>query len=405
MFALGYVIQRFLVNQTFSGGLLAPLLVTFGLAVIIENTLLKIFSADSRGLDAGRFENTSIHITGQLAVGWLPLTIFLVAVAILGGSAALLRPNDVRSGTSGDLRRPGGSSARRDQRPSCVRDRDGHRARDRGDRRGVRRRPHHVQSARRSRAADLRVRGGDHRRPRLAVGHAGRRRDPRSGADARRARVAQLVPADRASGVPRGPRRAADRAVRPPGEQRREPVGLRAALDRREPIRNRRRRRRGGGVGARADAVRRQRAADAPAVLLPARAGRRCGTSSPGFAGLVSIGQQAYIGIGAYSLLVFADHLGANFFLSILLAATRGRGARDPDGRARVPAARRLLRDRDVGGRGGVPAADREHAIARRRFGGDDHVRDRHRPDHTPLRHLLDRARARRRRRSSASTR
>jgi branched-chain amino acid transport system permease protein len=40
-----------------------------------------------------------------------------------------------------------------------------------------------------------------------------------------------------------------------------------------------------------------------------------------GFAGLVSIGQQAYIGIGAYSLLVFADHLGANFFLSIFLAA------------------------------------------------------------------------------------
>jgi branched-chain amino acid transport system permease protein len=39
-----------------------------------------------------------------------------------------------------------------------------------------------------------------------------------------------------------------------------------------------------------------------------------------GFAGLVSIGQQAYIGIGAYSLLVFADHLGADFFLSILLA-------------------------------------------------------------------------------------
>jgi branched-chain amino acid transport system permease protein len=40
-----------------------------------------------------------------------------------------------------------------------------------------------------------------------------------------------------------------------------------------------------------------------------------------GFAGLVSIGQQAYVGIGAYSLLVFADHIGANFFLSIFLAA------------------------------------------------------------------------------------
>jgi branched-chain amino acid transport system permease protein len=35
----------------------------------------------------------------------------------------------------------------------------------------------------------------------------------------------------------------------------------------------------------------------------------------------VSIGQQAYVGIGAYALLYFADHVGANLFLSIFLAA------------------------------------------------------------------------------------
>jgi branched-chain amino acid transport system permease protein len=40
-----------------------------------------------------------------------------------------------------------------------------------------------------------------------------------------------------------------------------------------------------------------------------------------GYAGLVSIGQQAYIGIGAYGLLYFADHLGANLFVAIFLAA------------------------------------------------------------------------------------
>lgn len=85
MFVLGYVLQRGVINRTFRGGAVAPLLVTFGLAVIIENTLLKVFSADSRGLDAGSIENTSIHVTGQLTVGWLPLTIFLVAVAILVG--------------------------------------------------------------------------------------------------------------------------------------------------------------------------------------------------------------------------------------------------------------------------------------------------------------------------------
>ncbi|MGH2595310.1 MAG: branched-chain amino acid ABC transporter permease [Actinomycetota bacterium] len=40
-----------------------------------------------------------------------------------------------------------------------------------------------------------------------------------------------------------------------------------------------------------------------------------------GFAGLVSIGQQAYIGIGGYALLVFAENLGVNLFLAVLLAA------------------------------------------------------------------------------------
>jgi branched-chain amino acid transport system permease protein len=40
-----------------------------------------------------------------------------------------------------------------------------------------------------------------------------------------------------------------------------------------------------------------------------------------GYAGLVSIGQQAYIGIGAYGLLFFADRLGVNLFVSVFLAA------------------------------------------------------------------------------------
>jgi branched-chain amino acid transport system permease protein len=39
-----------------------------------------------------------------------------------------------------------------------------------------------------------------------------------------------------------------------------------------------------------------------------------------GYAGLVSIGQQAYIGLGGYGLLVLADHLGLNLYLSLALA-------------------------------------------------------------------------------------
>ncbi|MGH7315795.1 MAG: branched-chain amino acid ABC transporter permease, partial [Candidatus Rokuibacteriota bacterium] len=39
-----------------------------------------------------------------------------------------------------------------------------------------------------------------------------------------------------------------------------------------------------------------------------------------GYAGLVSIGQQAYVGLGGYALIVLADDLGVNPFLSVPLA-------------------------------------------------------------------------------------
>lgn len=40
-----------------------------------------------------------------------------------------------------------------------------------------------------------------------------------------------------------------------------------------------------------------------------------------GYGGMVSVGQQAYIGIGAYSMVLIADSLGLNIFVAIALAA------------------------------------------------------------------------------------
>jgi branched-chain amino acid transport system permease protein len=83
MFAFGYALQRGLLNFTLGGDILPPLLVTFGLSVIIQNTLLEVFSADSRRLQAGVLETASLHLGGQLAVGWLPAIVFMLAVAII----------------------------------------------------------------------------------------------------------------------------------------------------------------------------------------------------------------------------------------------------------------------------------------------------------------------------------
>lgn len=86
MMLLGYALQRGLLNRALrSSGVMPPLMVTFGLAIVIQNLLLDVFSADSQGLTAGPIENDSITINDQISIGVLPLLTLIVAVAILIG--------------------------------------------------------------------------------------------------------------------------------------------------------------------------------------------------------------------------------------------------------------------------------------------------------------------------------
>jgi branched-chain amino acid transport system permease protein len=84
MFVLGYILQRGLLNFTLGGDILPPLLVTFGLSIIIQNALLEGFSADDQKLQAGGFETASLQITDQLAIGWYPAAIFITAIVVIG---------------------------------------------------------------------------------------------------------------------------------------------------------------------------------------------------------------------------------------------------------------------------------------------------------------------------------
>jgi branched-chain amino acid transport system permease protein len=83
MALIGYALQRGILNRTLGDDLLPPLLVTFGLSVIIQNGLLELFTADSRKLQAGPIEVESIHIGGGLAIGTLPLIQFVLAVVVI----------------------------------------------------------------------------------------------------------------------------------------------------------------------------------------------------------------------------------------------------------------------------------------------------------------------------------
>ena len=89
MAAIGYALQRGLLNYTLGDDLLPPLLVTFGLSVIIQNGLLELFTADSRKLQAGAIEIQTFEVMQGVWIGMLPLIQFAVAVAVIAGLQVL----------------------------------------------------------------------------------------------------------------------------------------------------------------------------------------------------------------------------------------------------------------------------------------------------------------------------
>ena len=82
---VGYALQRGVLNHTLGDDILPPLLVTFGLSVIVQNGLLQIFTADTRKLDAGALETGSFEILPGVAIGYLPLLMFVTAIVVIAG--------------------------------------------------------------------------------------------------------------------------------------------------------------------------------------------------------------------------------------------------------------------------------------------------------------------------------
>jgi len=85
MFVIGYMLQRGILNYTLGDDLLPPLLVTFGLSIVIQNVLLEVFSADSQRLKAGAIETSSIQLADGLSIGIFPLITLVTAIAMIVG--------------------------------------------------------------------------------------------------------------------------------------------------------------------------------------------------------------------------------------------------------------------------------------------------------------------------------
>jgi branched-chain amino acid transport system permease protein len=92
MGAVGYALQRGVLERSLRTGVLTPLLATFGLSVVVDNLLFQRFGADTRSLapQLGDFAYASWTLPGGATVGALALVTLLVAVATLVGLQVVL---------------------------------------------------------------------------------------------------------------------------------------------------------------------------------------------------------------------------------------------------------------------------------------------------------------------------
>lgn len=89
---MGWVLHRLVLERSAQQGELVPILATFGLAVVIDNTLFASFGADTRSLapyiDSLSYDGLAV---GDVNVGHLALLTFVVAVLMLGGLHLMLQ--------------------------------------------------------------------------------------------------------------------------------------------------------------------------------------------------------------------------------------------------------------------------------------------------------------------------
>lgn len=87
---LGAALQRVVVERAMAfRDPMVPMLVTFGLAVMIRNGMLETLGANLRGLDVGGLAQARIEV-GGLSFGMLPLVTLGIAAAAFGALAMLI---------------------------------------------------------------------------------------------------------------------------------------------------------------------------------------------------------------------------------------------------------------------------------------------------------------------------
>jgi branched-chain amino acid transport system permease protein len=94
-FALGYALQAVFVNRSMRlPDPMAPLLLTFGLSVIVRNLMIEGFGVNPRSIHQGDFGQLSIDVFG-VQIGVLPLVTLALAVVLFIALQLVLRRTEI----------------------------------------------------------------------------------------------------------------------------------------------------------------------------------------------------------------------------------------------------------------------------------------------------------------------
>lgn len=83
MALLGFAVQWGLFTPALKRGGLSPLLVAFGLAVVLTQLLQEIFTADTQSIPIGTLASDSFEVTPDIFIGIFPLLTFGVGVVVI----------------------------------------------------------------------------------------------------------------------------------------------------------------------------------------------------------------------------------------------------------------------------------------------------------------------------------
>jgi branched-chain amino acid transport system permease protein len=93
MAILGWILHRLVLERSARAGALIPLLSTFGLTGVLDNSMFQLFGADTRSLAPyiDTLSYDSFSLPGDISVGYLAVLNLVVAVVLLGGLNLMLK--------------------------------------------------------------------------------------------------------------------------------------------------------------------------------------------------------------------------------------------------------------------------------------------------------------------------